>query len=145
MSDDNAIDLTDAGAFRHWERVTISYSDQDPMGHVNNGAYGVWFEVARVGLIERYLDAAPDWLDTVLARVTINYLNETRFPGEVRVGARLLSIGNRSFRSGYAIFRDEACLATADCINVFFDMRSRSSTVPTDAVRQVMERDLAGD
>jgi acyl-CoA thioester hydrolase len=142
LTDETPIDLTDAGAYRHWERVTIRYSDQDPMGHVNNGAYGVWFEVARVAMIERLLEGAPDWLDTVLARVTIDYLNETRFPGEVRVGARLLSIGNRSFRSGYAIFRDDACLATADCTNVFFDMRSRGSTLPGDAVRKVMEREL---
>ncbi len=144
MNDDIPFDLAAAGAYSRWQRITIRYSDQDPMGHVNNNAYGVWIEVARVSLIDHYLAAAPDWLDTVLASVTIDFLKETRFPGEVRVGARLIAIGNRSFRSGYGIFRDDACLATSVSTNVFFDMRSRTSTAPTDDVRALMERDLVG-
>lgn len=141
---DIPFDPADAGAFRRWERITIRYSDQDPMGHVNNNAYGVWLEVARVGLIDSYLEGAPDWLDTVLASLTIDFLKETRFPGEIRVGARLVSIGNRSFRSVYGIFRDDTCLATSLATNVFFDMRSRTSTAPTNEVRARMEQDLVG-
>ena len=135
-------DLTDPRTYRHWNTVTIRYADEDRMGHVNNAAYGIWIEVARVSLVAPYLAAGPDWLDTVLASATINYLKETRFPGDVRVGARLLHIGNRSFRSGYGVFRDDACLATAECTNVYFDTRARSSTAPSEAVRKVMEADL---
>ena len=76
--------------------------------------------------------------------MTIDFLKETRFPGEIRVGARLISIGNRSFRSGYGIFRDDACLATSLATNVFFDMRTRTSVAPTDEVRARMEQDLSG-
>jgi len=144
LNDDGSVDLTDARIYRHWEIVTIRYADEDRMGHVNNAAYASWIEVARISLIAQYLLSGPDWLDTVLASVTINYLKETRFPGEVRVGARLLRIGNRSFRSGYGVFRDDECLATAECANVFFDMRSRTSTAPTEAVRKVMEINLVG-
>jgi len=136
-------DLTDAGIYRRWSKVTIRYADEDRMGHVNNSAYGIWIEVARATLNASYLLDVPDWFDTVLASVTINYHKETRFPGEVRVGARLLRIGNSSFRSGYGVFRDDVCLATAECVNVFFDTRSRTSTKPSDAVRRVMEKDLS--
>ena len=143
MNETGLPDLSDARSYRHWSTVSIRYADEDRMGHVNNAAYGIWIEVARVALIEPYLSAVPDWFDTVLASVTINYLKETRFPGDVRIGARLLQIGNSSFRSGYGVFRDDACLATAQCVNVFFDTRSRASTVPSDAVRAVMEKDLS--
>ena len=136
------LDLTDPRTYRRWNTVSIRYADEDRMGHVNNAAYGIWIEVARVALISRYLSAGPDWLDTVLASVTINYVKETRFPGDVRVGARLLRIGNSSFNSGYGVFRDDACLATAECTNVYFDLRSRTSTAPTKAVRAIMEADL---
>jgi len=138
-------DLTDQRTYRHWNTVTIRYADEDRMGHVNNSAYGIWIEVARVSLAAPYLAAGPDWLDTVLASATINYLNETRFPGEVRVGARLLHIGNKSFRAGYGIFREEVCLATAECTNVYFDSRSRKSATPPEAVRKVMQADLVSE
>jgi len=141
----DAPDLTDQRTYRHWNTVTIRYADEDRMGHVNNSAYGIWIEVARVSLAAPYLAAAPDWLDTVLASATINYLNETRFPGEVRVGARLLHIGNKSFRAGYGVFREDVCLATAECTNVYFDSRSRKSARPPEAVRKVMHADLVSE
>lgn len=143
MSAEKSFDLTDPATFRNWTPVTIRYADEDRMGHVNNSTYSVWVEVARVSLIRPFLDAGPEWLDTVLASVKIDYRKETRFPGEVRVGGRLIGIGNRSFRSGYAVFRDDDCLATAESVNVYFDLRSRSSAAPPQAVRTVMEAELA--
>lgn len=113
------------------------------MGHVNNTIYAVWIEVARVRLIEPYLEAGPDGINTVLASMTIDFLSETHFPGEVEVGVRLVRIGNRSFQSVYGVFRDDRCLATSRCVNVYFDTRSRRSTAPTDAMCAVMQQDLA--
>ncbi len=143
MNETDSVDLTDPQSYDHWETVTIRYSDGDGMGHINNAVYAVWTEVARVTFTRTFMPSAPDWLDTVLVRQTMNFLKETKFPGEVRVGARLLGIGNRSYRSGYGIFRDDTCLATAECTNVFFDMRSRSSTLPPEPVREAMEKALA--
>lgn len=145
MQQENPRDLTDRRTYPHWNLVTIRYADEDRMGHVNNAAYGIWFEVARVSLAAPYLAVGPDWLETVLASITIDYLNETHFPGDVHVGGRLLRIGNKSFRSGYGIFRDDRCLATAECVNVYFDTRSRMSTEPTEAVRKAMAADLVSD
>jgi acyl-CoA thioester hydrolase len=139
-SDD--FDLTDPAGYPHWTVITIRCRDEDQLGHVNNSVYSEWFEVARVTLTRQISAAGPEWLVTALARMTINFLGETTWPGEVRVGGRLLSIGNRSFRSAYAVFRDERCLATADCVSVWFDQRSRSSTTPPPEVRQAMEAEL---
>jgi acyl-CoA thioester hydrolase len=135
-------DLTDPAGYPHWSVITIRYRDEDQQGHVNNSVYSEWIEVARVMLIRRISKAGPDWLATALARMTINFLDETTWPGEVRVGGRLLSVGNRSFRSAYAVFRDDRCLATADCVSVYFDRRSRGSTAPPPEVREAMEAEL---
>ena len=146
MSEHNAgsdVDLTDRSGYRHWTTITIRYRDQDPLKHINNSVYSEWFEVARVALTEKFSAPGPDWLVTSLARMTINFLAETTFPGDVQVGARLISIGNRSFRSGLAVFRDDRCLATADCISVYFDPRIRSSVTPPPEVRAAMEQELA--
>jgi acyl-CoA thioester hydrolase len=142
--DADAFDLTDPAGYPHWSVITIRCRDEDQLGHVNNSVYSEWFEVARVTLGRSFYPAGPDCLGTALARMTINFLGETTWPGEVRVGARLLSIGNRSFRSAYAVFRDDRCLATADCVSVWFDRRARGSIAPPPEVRQAMEAELRG-
>jgi acyl-CoA thioester hydrolase len=135
-------DLTDRAGYPHWTMITIRCRDEDQLGHVNNSVYSEWFEVARVTLTRKISAAGPDWLVTALARMTINFLGETTWPGEVWVGGRLLSVGNRSFRSAYAVFRDDRCLATADCVSVYFDQRERRSTTPPVEVRETMEAEL---
>jgi len=135
-------DLSDPSTYPNWTTVTIRYRDLDPLKHINNSVYSEWFEVARVALTRKIGAAGPDWLVTALARMTINFLGETTYPGEVRIGGRLLSIGNRSFRSAYGVFRDDRCLATADCVSVWFDPRERHSVVPSAEVRQGMEEEL---
>lgn len=143
MSASDTADLTERDGFRHWQRITIRSTDEDPLGHVNNCVYAVWIEVARVMLIRQYLVPAPDGIDTALVSMTIDFLKETVFPGEIEVGARLLGVGNSSLRSGFGVFRDGQCLATSRCVNVFFDLEARRSVPPTDAMRRVMENDLA--
>jgi acyl-CoA thioester hydrolase len=137
------LDLTDHGIFPEWQRITIRSTDEDPLGHVNNCIYAAWIEVARVMLIRRYLSVAPEDIDTALVSLNIDFLKETTFPGEVEVGARLIGIGKSSLRSGFGVFRDGKCLATSRCVNVFFDLKARCSTVPSDAMRAIMEQDLA--
>ena len=142
--DSDDFDLTDPAGYSHWITVTIRYRDLDPLGHINNSVYSEWFEAARVMLTRRFSAAGPEWLITALARMTINFLAETTWPGEVQVGGRLLSIGNRSFGSAYGVFRDGRCLATADCVSVWFDPRERRSVAPPAEVRQAMEAELRG-
>jgi len=143
LNDNDSLDLTDRVVFRHWQRITVRSTDEDPLGHVNNCIYAQWIEVARVMLIRQYLAVAPDGVDTALVSMTIDFLKETGFPGDVEVGARLLGIGNSSLRSGFGVFRDGQCLATSRCVNVFFDLQARRSVAPTEATRAIMEEDLA--
>lgn len=142
--DSDDFELTDPAGYRHWTTITIRYRDLDPLGHINNAVYSEWFEVARVMLTRKFSASGPDWLATALGRMTINFLAETSWPGEVQIGGRLLGIGNRSFRSAYGVFRDDRCLATADCTSVYFDPRARRSVLPPPEVRQAMEAELRG-
>jgi len=143
LIDSETPDLRERSVFRYWHGITIRSTDEDPLGHVNNCIYASWIEVARVMLIRQYLAAAPSGIDTALVNMTIDYLKETGFPGEIEVGAKLIGIGNSSFRSAFGVFRDGQCLATSQCVNVFFDLKARRSFPPTDAMRALMEKDLA--
>ncbi len=137
-----AVDLKDRASYRHLTPVTIRFSDEDRMGHVNNSAYSVWIEASRVAYLES-IYRPDETLDTVLARITIDYLRETRWPGDVEVGARLLGVGNKSLRSGYGVFRDGVCLAASECVNVFFHPRERRAVAPPVHVREAMQAELA--
>ena len=46
-------------------------------------------------------------------------------------------------RTGYGVFRDGDCLATSEAVNVFFDVATRTSTLPHPAVRAALEGALA--
>jgi acyl-CoA thioester hydrolase len=136
------VDLRDRASYPHWTRVTIRFSDEDRMGHVNNAAYSVWIEAARVAYLESLYRPGTS-LDTVLARITVDFLKETTWPGEVEVGSRMLGVGNKSLRTGYGVFRGDACLATSECVNVFFDPRTRTSAAPPAPVRDALLAELA--
>jgi acyl-CoA thioester hydrolase len=137
-----ALDLSDRSIYAHWTSMTLRFSDEDSMGHVNNAAYLVYFEAARVLFLDQFLDREAGE-ETVLARITVDFLRETRFPGTLEIGARLTGLGSKSLRSAYGIFRDGQCLATAECVNVFFDIQRRRSTHPPSHVRTAIESTLA--
>ena len=51
----------------------------------------------------------------------MNFRAEAKPPGQVRVGARLMAMGTKSITLGASLFKDEACIATAQSIRVFLN------------------------
>ena len=135
------IDARRRDIYEHWTTVTIRFSDEDRMGHVNNAVYSVWLEACRVGYLYRFFTPS-EALDTVLARITVDFIKETSYPGEVQVGVALTAIGNKSITTVYGVFRDDECLATSEAVNVFFDPRTRTSRAPTRSVREAIVTEI---
>lgn len=128
--------LSDISAYEVFEEVTLRYSDQDSMGHINNVAYAAFFEAGRMGLFTRLLVGLGDQrLNFVLANISIDYLLEMHFPGRLRIGGRLLRVGEKSITTGYGAFLDGACHATSTSVNVYFDPETRRSRPFPDEVR----------
>ncbi len=119
------------------------------LGHVNNVAAAAYFEAGRCelfyklmaegGLVERGKTAR---IDFVLARAAIDYRKEFFYPGTVEVGSRFTRLGNRSITTGYGLFIGDTCHATAECVNVFFDLETRTSVAPPAGVRALLETAL---
>src|SRR3546814_8087397 len=68
---------------------------------------------------------------TVIARFEIDYRREVAYPADLRVGVRVLAIGNSSFQIGVGIFSGETCVATARNAIVRWD-RERHAAVALD-------------
>ena len=137
-------DLTDEAAYPYYNEQPIRFSDQDAMGHVNNVAYAAYVEAGRLGFFVDYLSEHPaEFENYVLAHVSIDYLVEMTFPGVVRIGARLLKVGRKSVTTGYGVFLNGTCHATATSVNVYFDPKTRKSAAPPDAYRAYLLSKLA--
>lgn len=139
-----AEDLSNFSDYTVFEPVTLRYSDQDAMGHVNNVAYAAFFEAGRMGLFTELLAGHGDLkFNFVLANVNIDYRREMHFPGTVEVGGRLLRVGGRSITTGFGAFIEGECYATATSVNVFFDPKTRRSTDMPEGLRADLLRRLA--
>ena len=136
-------DLTRRESFSHWTAVTIRFSDQDSLGHVNNVAIAAYVEAARTALIyELIRRGGVEGLEFILARVCIDFLRELHYPGTVEVGSRLVRLGNKSITTGYGVFVGNDCVATSECVNVFFDLATRRTVEPPASLRALLEAAL---
>ncbi len=142
--DKSSIDLTSRSSFSHWTPVTLRFSDQDSLGHVNNVAVAAFVESGRTRLIHPFLmrDKYPQ-LNYALVHVEIDYRAEFHYPGTIDVGGRIQRIGSKSFSTAFGLFMGDVCVATAGSVNCFFDLERRESVEPPDEVRAVLEKALA--
>jgi acyl-CoA thioester hydrolase len=138
-------DLTRRATFDLFTPVTVRFCDTDKLGHVNNVSIVSYVEAGRCELFYKLLQDAGTAveIDFVLARAAVDFRREIFYPGTVEVGSRFLKLGNRSVTSGYGIFIGDACVATAECVNVFFDMTARTSVVPSGTLRELLEKAVA--
>ena len=52
-----------------------------------------------------------------------------------------VQLGNKSITTGYGLFKDDHCVATADSVNIYFEVESRKTiAIPTD-IRAALEVD----
>ena len=138
------INLNNIKNFQHWTPVSLRFSDQDSLGHINNVSYAAYIEQARVAFINEIVSPQSDHINYILANLQIDYRREMHFPGNVDVGACLLKIGNKSITTGYGLFKDTENIATGSSVNVFFDSNTRETIAIPDNLRKSLENKLVG-
>jgi acyl-CoA thioester hydrolase len=101
--------------FPHRAVQTIRFSDLDRQNHVNNAVFATFFESGRVVILynEEYGLISPE-ASFVLAHLSIDFLGEISWPGEVEIGTAIDTVGNSSLRVRQALFVSGACVATAE-------------------------------
>jgi acyl-CoA thioester hydrolase len=126
-------------AFPFVYREIASFSDLDPMGHVNNAVYLTWIENARIEFLRRL--GAFDKPDTsemamILARVELDFRAPAGFGDEIEVGVRTARLGTKSFDLEYELRRGEEVVANATTVLVAYDYQSKSSKEIPDEWRR---------
>jgi len=132
--------VMDPAAYRFWVTEHIRFADLDLLGHVNNVAFTVYAESCRAAFMHQtafWIPKAPR--QNVIVRLELDYRRELHYPGEVRVGLRVMKIGNSSFTLGQALFSAEHCVATATVVIVRMDAMTRRATPLNDEERSRLQ------
>jgi len=120
---------------------TIRYADTDRQGHVNNAVFATLCETGRVAfLYDPVQPLAPDGASFVIARLTIDFRAEIRWPGEVEIGTRIQSIGRSSMVLAQGLFQNGRCVATAETVIVLMDETTRRSRPLPDTTIERLRR-----
>ena len=118
----------------------LRYADTDRQGHVNNAVFSSLLENGRVELLynpERPL-AAPG-CSFVIARLTLDFINELTWPGRVETGTRVARIGRSSVTLEQTIFQNARPAATAVTVIVHVSGETHRSHPFSDAALRAFE------
>jgi acyl-CoA thioester hydrolase len=140
-------DPTRQDADRYPLRYTtrILYSDMDAFRHLNNGAAGRYFEEGRAELNIRLFGpdcmiAPAEGQQLLFASVTIDYIRQAHYPGELTIGTAIARVGGSSWVVVQAAFQAGQCFALADAVMV---KASHGKGAPlTDIERGAMQQYL---
>ena len=118
----------------------LRYADTDRQGHVNNAVFSTFFETGRVELIHQLRQVAADSArDFVIAKITIEYVAELLWPGDVEVGTRVIRVGTSSIVVEQVLVSEGIVHARAESVMVLTDTTTRRSTPLDDRSRSSLE------
>jgi len=113
--------------YHFYHPIEVRYGDLDPQGHVNNAKHLTYFEQAR---IEYWIkmgffteDQSFMEIGVILADVHITYLEPVYFGQNIKVGVRVVKLGNKSMtwdqnivdaKTGKELAKGEVVMVTYD-------------------------------
>ena len=112
------------------------------LGHVNDAKFATYMEIARVQMVEDWIETAKDWSETgiLLASITINFLSPILLNDKLRIDSCVSSIGNKSFKMDYDFVVDspegDVIKASGSTILVYFHYQKKVTIPVPDEWRQ---------
>lgn len=129
-------DHTAKAFYRSWVSERIRNVDTDQQGHVNNAVLATYFETGRLGLFDAESSSRlGDQTNIMVVRILMEFQRELTYPGMAEIGSRVVTLGRTSLIVSQAIFKGDACIATAEATCVLVDRRSRRPTPIPAALR----------
>jgi acyl-CoA thioester hydrolase len=121
-------------------RLRVRYVECDMQGHVFNGHYLTWFDMAHTALLEEalgrpYPEMVASGIDVVVAEANVRYLVPAHFNEELEVGVSLEPPSTSSLTSRFTIRRGETVVARGFLRHVCVDARSFTKLPWPDEMR----------
>ena len=126
--------LADRALYKVWNTDKLRLTDVDHQHHVNNAIFAVLYTSVRADFLHdhvRPLAAKSDMF--ALVKITIEYLAEMHYPGEVEVGLVIKRLGSTSMTFAQGMFKDGKCVSVAEAVMVLLDpVTRRAKALPPD-------------
>ncbi|MEW5826724.1 MAG: thioesterase family protein [Candidatus Bipolaricaulota bacterium] len=106
----------------------IRYADTDRQVHVDKALFATFLETGRVEILyDPGQPLAADGAEFVIARLSLDFRGELRWPGSVTVGTAVRKIGNSSLELLQVMYLKDRCVALAETVIVPVDGRERTA------------------
>ena len=119
-------------AFPYATDVRVRFAETDAQGIVHNAVYLVWFELARVGYLERFAGGYPrlreEGVEALVRESYVRYVVPARFDDRLLVHARVRDLRGARFRYEYLITRGGETIADGWTAHAFVDARTMRPT-----------------
>ena len=131
--------------FANIVQLPVHWSNQDPLGHVNNVEYLRWAEYGRLafltdlGLFELY---QKEKIAPVLASITCDYRYPVTYPDAVEVGTCVQEVGETSFTLAYRIasVSKKRLAAEGTAVVVLYDLENMQKSTIEQDLRDVLHK-----
>ena len=123
--------------------VPVRYRDLDTYGHVNNANYATFLEEGRIAYFREVLDLGLQSRGMVIASLSIDFETPVE-ADEVTVGLGITRIGTSSFDFEYELEADGRTVATAESVQIAYDVDNGEKMAFPDAWRDAV-REFEGD
>ena len=119
--------------------IEVRFSDEDSQGHVSHIPIVEWIAHARVKFIDDALKMAECvQTDYTLVRLEVDFTGEIKYGATLKIEASVFAVGKKSLTTKYSVREGDEELATATCVNVFFDTQSGSTIIISDTLRAIL-------
>lgn len=126
----------------YFHDIDTRWKDNDIYGHVNNVEYYSYFDTAvaafLISKLGLYFKDSP--VIAYVIETGCTYYESIAFPDRIKVGVRIVKLGNSSVHYELAIFKNngQSACAQGHFVHVYVDRTSNTPTpIPTN-VRQAM-------
>jgi acyl-CoA thioester hydrolase len=139
--------VTPALLIRH--RLTVRFSDCDPLGHVNNAVYSTYLEQARFALwraqagVELRRAARGEGREGfILARTEIDFRSEAHEGDELEVRLTLDGFGRTSAAYSYEVVDAPTgrLVANAKSVQVWYDYQAKKPVILSPDLRERLSK-----
>jgi acyl-CoA thioester hydrolase len=116
--------------------IQVRFNDTDMLGHLNNTAYALYAEQARV---EFFRSLGMGRISLILAHISLDFRKQVTFGDKVQVETKVSKVGNSSVTLLQNIFANGELAAEVKSVVVLFDYEAQKPKVIPGELRTSLE------
>jgi len=123
--------------------LRLDWSEMDMFGHINNVMFMKFIQASRVNYWEKMgidQDFRKTGIGPMLASTSCQFKKPLFYPGTITVQAKVVSIGNTSFKLNHQILDQKGEIAAlGEDVVVLFDFNKNEKVVIPEQIRDFIE------